>query len=379
MDQTQDLSLTSLHEYTQIYGDIPSYVKEASQAETLSPDGLSDISYADIVNRRFPIHTKAACYISSLYFLENRESIAPVTREHISARLAKAAAQHGISEDIAELTMRSEQLKKEASYYLPEDCMLPEEARYPLRNSAEVKEAADYLLKYRAWFPLETRIGMASRVLDKAASFGVEFEPDVDLALQKQAGRGLYNPDEVCNQIIYRKTLITDPGVKEALTKLASTISSMPELALDSSATQGIALTLDEIDRTWEIKYGKAVRPPEDFMFGSTFKAASAEVSSRFGTATGSMYYKSQLSDMDRESITELFGEKCASSVASIVGIDTEKLANHISSLPYMDALTFDWHMAQSGIDPVSVMPVAVGIAQEQRQKLAEEYSAMTR
>lgn len=378
MDQTQDLSLTSLHEYTQVYGDTPSYVKEASQAETLNPEGLTDASYADIINRRFPIHTKAACYISSLYFLENRESIAPATREAISTRLAKAAMQHGISDDIADLAQRSEELKKQASYIDPQDCMLPEENRYPLRNPAEIKKAADYLLKYRAWFPLETRIDMANRVLDKAASFEVEFAPELDIALQKQAGRGTYSPDEAVNQIVYRKTLITDPSIKDALTKLANTLGGSPELALDPETSRSVAVLLDGIDRSWEIKYSSSIKAPEDFMFGGVFKTAAAEIYSRFGTATGSVYHKSQLSSFDRDAVEELFGEKCAADVASIGGINIEKLANHISSLSYMDALSFDWYMKEAGSEHIDEVPVPTGLSQEQRQKLAMEYMATT-
>ena len=378
MDQTQDLSLTSLHEYTQIYGDIPSYVKEASQAETLNPEGLSDASYADIINRRFPIHTKAACYISSLYFLENRENIPNPTREVISNRLAKAAMQHGISDDITDLALRNEEIKKQAAYIDPQDCMLPEESRYPLRNSAEIEKAAEYLLKYRAWFPLETRMDMANRVLDKAASFGVEFAPELDIALQKQAGRGTYSPDEAINQIVYRKALITDPSIKEALNKLASTISNSPELAYDPETPRSLAILLDDIDRGWDIKYGKAVRAPEDFMFGGVFKTASAEVSSRFGTATGSMYHKSQLSSLSLDAIEEMFGEKCAADVSTVGGVNIEKLAGYISSLPYMDALAFDWHMGQADSAPIDKISVPIGLSQEQRQKLATEYMATT-
>lgn len=378
MDQTQDSSFTLLHEYTQLYGDLPSYVKNASQEETLSPEGLTPTSYADMVGRKFPLHTKAACYISSMYFLENRDSLPIELRAPVANNLSKAAEQHGIVSDITKLVERSEELKKQAAYINPSDCMLPSENRYPMRNPEEVKQAGEYLMKYRAWFPLDTRIDMATRVLKRAEALGVELAPDLNVSLQKRAGWGTYSPDEVCDQIVYRKTLATDPSIKEALTKLASLVEENPQLAIDRAAVRDLAISLDDIDRRLGIKYGNAIKQPEDFLFGGLYETAKSAAQSRFGTATGSIYEKDQLAGIGKDMVTEMFGEKCASDTSNLIGVDIEKLASHISSLNYMDALSFDWQMRSLGKMPVSEMPTAMGISHDQRAKLAQEYESLT-
>ncbi len=54
MDQTKDSGYTQLHELTQVYGELPIYVKQASVEETMSPQGLPSGQYADPVGTQFP-------------------------------------------------------------------------------------------------------------------------------------------------------------------------------------------------------------------------------------------------------------------------------------------------------------------------------------
>src|SRR4051812_43564425 len=68
MDQVKDTGFTQFYEMSQLYGELPDYVKIASQEETFSPRGLPSSSYADVIGRKFPVHTKAACLVSALYF-----------------------------------------------------------------------------------------------------------------------------------------------------------------------------------------------------------------------------------------------------------------------------------------------------------------------
>lgn len=74
----------------------PEYIKNASEESlTTIPEGLSDISFADRRNRALPLHTKEACYMSTVYALH-----AGVFDGVIKNRLEKAANAYGISEEL---------------------------------------------------------------------------------------------------------------------------------------------------------------------------------------------------------------------------------------------------------------------------------------
>lgn len=77
----------------------PDYIKNASEESlTTVPEGLSAISFADRVNRALPLHTKEACYMSTVYAL-NAGTFNGVIKE----RLEKAARAYGITGELEEV------------------------------------------------------------------------------------------------------------------------------------------------------------------------------------------------------------------------------------------------------------------------------------
>jgi hypothetical protein len=344
MDQTTDTGYTQLHEISQLYGEMPDYVKRASREETLSPKGLAWSSYADNTSREFPCHTKAATYVSALYFEENKEKMPDWRRGLTERRLKEAAADHGILADIEQIVVRGQQLAKESARIPDDDFMIPTERRYPLRNNEEVKAAAQYLVTYRDKFELDDRIDMARRVLRKAALTGAEFSEDLDVSLQKQAGAGTCEPGEVLQQLNYRSMLHDNNASKEAWQKIANRIQEMDPMVL-SSLVRSVAVQLDRIDRNAGVKYGSMIKRPEEFMFGILFKDAAYAVANSCGLATGSVYTKDSLSVLSHEDICDLWGEKAANEMQRGYGLNVEKIAEKAASLDWRNALVLDWRL----------------------------------
>jgi hypothetical protein len=373
MDQVSDSGYTQLHEIHQLYGEMPEYVKSASVSETFSPQGLTANSYADIIGKRFPVHTKAACYVSALYFIENQSQLPKSAKALVADRISKVAKQHGIFDDIQKAVHRSSELAKQATAISDDDYVIPEERRYPIKNAAEVRAAASYLDRYRSEFPLKDRMDMAARVLRKAAELQVDLG-DLEESLHKQAGLGTYDSREVANQLNFRMVMAPEGSVREALFKVSNEILANPQLAANPGAIREMASSIDFLDRAAGIKYGSTIRPPEDFMFEVLFKSATELVKNSFATSSGSVYSKDQLSELTRDDVADMWGEKVASDCESGIKLDVEKLATLVSSLPWREALLLDEYMRGHGQEPIKSSQ-AFDIHADERQKLVAEYS----
>ena len=249
LDASGDLGYVQLHKLAELFGPLPEYVKQASETETLAPEGLLPGSYADSLNRQFPVHTKAATYTSALYFINNVLQFPADRGKLISARLGKAAREHGILSDLSKLVQREQELAKSAApAALPDSCFafvsngaFGKDRRYPLRNASEIKAAADWFAKHRDHFVFADRQRMAERILDKAAEFSLRLDDNLDYLLEKQAGRGVYDPAVAAAQLRMRASLIKAADVKVGLHKMAVTLESDPLLAEDPATTADFA------------------------------------------------------------------------------------------------------------------------------------------
>lgn len=155
--------------------DLPEYVKNA-EAESLLPTDVSNLdAYASIRPQpSLPIHTKAACWLSNMeYAIDQGNKPNP---EFVAARLAKAAAYFGISQDLLQsLNKHKEGLEKSAS----------SKEKYPVRNRQEALAAEQYLLKFAGTdeiSDLETCM-LAANIY---SALGMQADPRI----QKMAGHG---------------------------------------------------------------------------------------------------------------------------------------------------------------------------------------------
>lgn len=380
-DAAGDGSYAQLATLVDQFGALPDYVKAASVAEVVEPGELVSSAYADPVSRSFPIHTKAATYLSTLYFLGNLSQLKPLDVTRISTRLEKAAADHGILNEIADLVQ-----KAAASYQPPAETEpVPyalekrsaggTEQRYPLRNATETKIAAEWFAQYREHFRFDERQQIADRILDKAAEYGVDFPEELDYLLAKQAGRGICDRARTIEQLRYRSQL---PGVaaplREGLAKLAQDLTTSPGLVADPATTLNLARTLDTFDREHKVAYRGLLTRPEDCLFAGSLKHAEAFMLETCPTLTGAIYDKQQLAKLSMADISELWGEEAARSVQDTFGVNTDKLAELVSTLPLPDAVELDRLMAARQQAPVYVNKTALELSPADRLAAARAY-----
>lgn len=382
LDATGDTNFVDLHLFSRLY-EFPAYVKQASPAETLTPKELVNTAYADPRKRQFPCHTKAACWVSTLFFLEKRSGMNAKTAAFVRRGLEQFARHHGIEADVRALLAKHGELHKQADADLPDSAFAivwvddagGKDRRYPLRNPMEVKAAAEWFAEHRDHFIFADRQRLAEKILEKAAAFGVGFPEELDLLLEKQAGRGVYDPAEAATMLRNRAMLPRVPKeARERLLKLAEALEGNAMLAEDPSTTSVLAATVDQFDRTFGIKYSQSFPRPEDVLFKGTLKHAAAHVKFACGTLTGSVYDSRQFSKLSVDQVRDALGSDIARAVTTGLRVDPEKMADVAPTLPLPDAQRLDRIMSAVGQMPNRNKAGAVGLQAEDREKLAAEY-----
>jgi hypothetical protein len=363
---------------------VPEYVKQASQEVLDSDSSIPTTAFADVARRRFPCPTKAATYISWMYFLEKKSEMSVKSAELIESRLHNFAHRWGIANDVMVLQQKHAAATKGVMGDLPDSTFAivwaddrGRKDRYlPLRNATEVKVAASWFNEHRDEFRFDDRQTIANKILDKAAAFGAGLGESLDDMLEKQAGRGVYVPTEVAEMLENRVRAVQrcPEVVKDRMQKLASQVSSNPVLAIDPATSANLCRTVDTFDRSFGLvgKYSNLVPRPEDVIFKGTLKVAGQFVKNACTLITGSIYEKEQFEKLSLSEVRGLLGDEIVDHVADGLEVDPEKMAEVASTLPRPDAQKLEILMSDVGETPVIKQATAAGMSQADQAGLAE-------
>lgn len=367
LDQAGDTNLQDLHRYRKLYG-LPDFAKQADFNEDVVCRDSKATLYADPREpRQFPMHTKAATYVSYMYFLEKQSEVNPKVRDTIQSRLDKAAAYWGIKNDVLELQSKHAAHNKEA---YPDDCYAivwanssgQKERHYPLRNALEVKAAAIWYRTnegdIRKEYAFTDRAKIASKILKKAEDFGAAVPAEETELLEQACGRGYCDPTKAAAMIRNRAKAASymRPGMKALMDKLAEKVANQPKMLLDPASTSQLATVIDEFDRTHNLvdKYSANIPSPESVLFEATVSTLDKIASESTTTLTGSVYTSDQFDKLSAGDVRGVFGDQIASQVCSGLKVDPEKIAELVSTLPRPDAVMFDDLMAEKGVSPIA-------------------------
>jgi hypothetical protein len=223
-----------------------------------------------------------------------------------------------------------------------------------MKNAGEVRAAAEYLFEHRDAIPYADRNVVANKVLEKAARYGASLG-DKEAFVERQAGRGLCDPDEVVQLIRDRAKLAKDQGHRDALTKMAELVEAKPRFALSTSMLTGLAVTIDTSDRANGLvgRYTDNIKRAEDVLFRVTYKEAQAGVGDAVSLTTGSVYDRADFRKIALDDLRALMGSDLADAVACGFDVDLTKLADLAETLPRGDAEMFETLLRETGIPPI--------------------------
>lgn len=389
LDHTQDLSGTDQHRLTSLYKP-PAFVKEADHDRLYGdPETMESHLYADQTHRRYPCHTAPATWMSALFFFDKQASIAGGLAPVIEERIKSAADYFHIRQQVDELQQKvATDSVDDLGKLGDNDFALvwaatetADKARhYPLRNTAEVKVAADWFTGYRDEFTYPDRQRVASKLLEKAAALGVAL-PQSEM-LHQTAGYGYCATAGICEMLRGRADLVARsfPEHASEMRKLANIAEGSYHDVRDSALRIKIAAVVDQFDRQTKLNrmYDEGgLARPEEILFQVTEKTASGFLRNHVQLTTGTIYEKSALAPLTAELLTRWMGTDFTEAVSDGLQIELDKVADIAATLPRGDAEMFE-RMAQE----VNIFPYArekgameEGLSLTEMQELAAQYS----
>lgn len=384
IDQACDLSGKVQFRLTQLYNP-PEFVKTAGHNQLHGDaETLQSHVYAWPLKKLFPCHTKAATWMSTLFYADQRNSVEPATAALIEQNLTKSAEYWQILPDVrALLTKVAEDSKLGLTKLADSDFALVwtaggvKERHYPLRNATEVKTAATWFNQHRDEFNFDDKHLMATRILEKAAEFGCRLD-DREI-LERLAGFGYCAAEAAAQAWEKRANLLrsTLPDYAAEAVKLASTIRTATFEARDQGRRVKMANLMEQFDQQTGLckLYGQGLERPEDVLFQITEKTASDFLRDHVVTTNGAVYEKTALERLDIDTVRQWLGEDTADAFGGF-SLDVEKMAEILPTLPRPDAEMFEKMTQASGI-PVFAREkasAAQGFTLDELHELAKAY-----
>ena len=191
-------------------------------SENLGAIQASANDYAMVTpSPRFPCQTKAATWLSTAYYMEQRDHLSPDVQSRIEAHLAKSAAFWQIQNDVEKIAaVEADLLIKAASY----------DTNIPLRSAEEITAASTWfcrnvenVIKANG---VDWTIKTAAQVLDKASALKADLDPEISEKLTKVSCRGgCFDGRKVAKAIKAVKAASTDDAY--TLLAIADTVRDM--------------------------------------------------------------------------------------------------------------------------------------------------------
>lgn len=278
----------------------------------------------------------------------------------IAKRLIKRAESYGIHLEIRSLLM--DHLKQA----FQEDTPSESQKSYPLRNSKEVKTAADWFFRYRHKLAYARRRELATEILRKAGEFCLKLDGQIEDILCKSAGLGISSLDTIVENLNQRLIYLNRNGFHEEEKKLAAWLDKIAKTDEETFYKCGdarkLAEDIDKIDRDTRLIYKCAwegepsfMRPfllPEDWIYSLTKKEVDPLKNLVRNVKTGKYYLPEDLTKLDGGLFQELIGEPSWTKVAVGNFVDPLALNEWLKEASMDKARLFDGVMEACGVLP---------------------------
>lgn len=275
MDSTTDNSFRTLWGIVKAAGTPPEYLANGSLVDEKDAEALQDASFADMVNRRFPITDRANTWASAGYFAKTASSAGYSDEDMrmVEGRIKYAAELYGISKDVEDIMSKlasPSQNVKQASD--DESCYCdPDNRGFPVFDKEGAEMANEFFSKHAYKYGHELRKTIAKNIMKKSAEYGVKVAEQVRVS----AGDGFPNREALAEQIVFRVNELMDRGVykmAEELCKFASEICMCSDEDLFRNR-EGLFDALSGMDEMTGIDecYGRDFCAPEEVVFDIPF------------------------------------------------------------------------------------------------------------
>lgn len=361
-----NITSSEKHRIKTLYGE-PEFVKSASDEQDSNNAFMLHSLYADPKNKKFPCHTKEACWFSNAQFWESGifdkqastkvgQSLLDfakywgIEQEVSSNILEKVASDTILSsiEDLPDSSFAVVQTIKTAS----DDSESHKVRLMPINTADTVKLAAYQLFESRKKLPYEWRKQAAQNIYSKLEEFNIDIDND-EIAdyVEKAAGYGLSSKQTLKDLITDRSNLLKSSKHSEEGESLRSTIDLIDGVPLSSRLCQKVASVIAAIDERYNLTrfYGDGIDAPELTTNAVLKKEAEAELD-RYVKINGATYRKDDLATVSDhfEDFPQLNAARNGKSY------DFDKVAHVMNNEPKLVG-TFEAYLDSAGVDPVDL------------------------
>ena len=342
---------------------MPDYVKEAAVTDPEQVAKLPNTVFADPVNRKFPLHTKAAAWLAQTYFTESRHLYPTADVVTVQGKITKAAQYWQIEEHVKEAKEALESKQAAASPDLPDGefalVVKHEEQTYrllPIHSAQNVEKAAAELYRDRSKYPYAWRKTAARKILHKIAALGVTGLPEgIHEYLTMASSVGSAIPAQAAEKLAHRVLMLPtkDKALKTKAAKLTKTIAKMNGIPL-ASEMEKLAQIVDRLDREhgFHHYYDQGVETPEEIFFALTQKKAATFRNSYIQLTTGTVIPFEALQGAPLGKVAAALGDDFSQAVMAdgSLDIDLHKFGRVAATLPRDDATLLERALKSVGI-----------------------------
>jgi hypothetical protein len=339
--------LTELHRTDQLYT-IPGFVKEASLDDAELAD-LPAIAFADPETREYPIHTKAAAWLSNARFWD-RAAADTVGDTAVATSLLRAADTWDIRDSVSPLIDAALEHRKQAEQEVAARLTFAVDhddlQMYPIADAASLQTSAAAFYRHRASFHYPVRKQAAERLLDGATRYNSPIPAPILDYLEKAAGKATVQVESLMRAFVARGSMLKGAEADDVRQAMAAGLSEIGDDRIDGDAAVKAAEMLDALDRAaclWPFYHcnGEQTLGLPEELERAEKRAESIRLS------TGASYGLEQIKRAGRGPF-DLIGlfDDCATNGA----LDPTKVAAVLPTLPRPDALLFEQALSAAAV-----------------------------
>jgi len=349
IDLPSDKGLAHFHAVSRILN-LPEFVKQADFTQQVETNELPTEAFADVLDRKFPIHTKAAAYLSYAYFLSQQDGLDKQASLRCAQGFDRAREYWGLHEEF-EQTKKAMVKKAEpnvSEFAMVVDTEAGQERFFPVNTPYEIIKSAEALVVNRHRFDYALRSQGAKNIVKAAAKAGLPFSA-LPETLHKMAGCGITTKEAAMLELTKRWDKEARPSLAEPLHACINALGNLESGLLGGEVCEKVAAIIDRYDRA-------AGKPsfPEDVLFAFTKQAAEKLANNIVTMIDGTSYWLPQL-----EKASEAFdvlGQDIVKGIKDVDGsLNLFKVAELIDTLPRMDAEILKEALTTFGIWPYTI------------------------
>lgn len=304
--------------------------------------------FADKMNNQFPVHTKAATWVSAAYFFENIDKIPAVDRAYIGEELEKAGRFYGIDNELYTLAIEKSAHVKQASvhkskpeslYAVVDQVNGKPHCRGLIETPEQLQKAADWLEKYSNSrdIPVRKRFNIASQIIKRAEALNLPLTNQD--AIERMALVGYSSKEHVAEQLLERANIGKyHDKTAAALLEEFATLIYQKGLPIEKEPRIKIAEAIEEFDNRIGGTNGMVLRgelpTPENVVCSQTVYAMKKFASTHVEMQSGDVYSLNELTKLPKQNFQEEFGTDLANACYTGNNFDFTKASSVLKSLP---------------------------------------------